>query len=157
MTCIITIFYLLAAHLPIYYFYNLRVFLAINSIHLCVVCGSVSPSFFFLLPESDLGCSLFSLLFFFPFPVFPMEDCSCGCLAKMARIAMAVCTNLVWSSLRISAVANFRVCYTSTMGFTHPMFVARRLGTWRNHGYVFLFLLFSSFCRSHFESHGLNL
>ena len=87
MACVITISYQLAAHLPIYYFYNLRVSLAINSIHLCVVCGSVSPSFFFLLPESDLGSSLFSSLFSFPVHVSSMEDCSCGCLAEMARIA----------------------------------------------------------------------
>lgn len=84
MACIITISYQLAAHLSIYYFCNLQVSLAMNSIHLWVVCGSVSPSFFFFLPESDLGSPPLLSVVFFPIPVFSMEDCSCGCLAKRA-------------------------------------------------------------------------
>ena len=87
MACVITISYQLAAHLPIYYFYYLRVSLSINSIHLCVVCGQVSPLLF--LPSSRIRSRFLPLLFivFFPVPVCSMEDCSCGCLAKMARIA----------------------------------------------------------------------
>ena len=87
MACIITIFYQLAAHLPIYYFYNLRVSLSINSIHLCVVCGQVSPLLF--LPSSRIRSRFLPLIsiVFFPVLVFSMEDYSCGCLAKMARIA----------------------------------------------------------------------
>ena len=87
MACVITISYQLAAHLPIYYFYNMRVSLSINSIHLCVVCGQVTPLLF--LPSSRIRSRFLPLLFvvFFPVPMCSMEDCSCRCLAKMARIA----------------------------------------------------------------------
>ena len=87
MACVITISYQLAAHLPIYYFYNLRVSLTINVIHLCVVCGQVFPLPF--IHSSRIRSRFLSLLFvaFFSVHVCSMEDCSCGCLVKMARIA----------------------------------------------------------------------
>ena len=60
MACVITISYQLAAHLPIYYFYNLRVSLTINAIHLCVVCGQVFPLPF--LPSSRIRSRFLSSL-----------------------------------------------------------------------------------------------
>ena len=87
MACVITISYQLAAHLPIYYFYNLRVSLTINVIHLCVVCGQVFPLPF--IHSSRIRSRFLYLLFvaFFFVLVCSMGDCSCGCLVKMARIA----------------------------------------------------------------------
>ena len=153
MACIITISYQLAAHLPIYYFYNLRVSLTINVIHLCVVCGQVFPLLF--LPSSRIRSRFLSLLFvaFFSVPVCSMEDCSCGCLAKMARIA----NDYVHES-GLELTESQRAWATFLSAIQQP-WVSCSLclspDGWGLGG--IMGMCFYSFCRSHFESHGLNL
>lgn len=146
---IITIFYRLAAHLPIYYFYNLPVIQAINSILLCWCVAQSPPPFSSFLQRSDLGSSPLSALFFF-FPVVPMEDCSCGCLARMVPIADAC---VYESSLELTESqrrGQLSLLLYNNHGFRAPYVCRLTTGdseeSWVCVCYLFCFLL----CRSHF-------
>jgi hypothetical protein len=123
------------------------------------MCGVWLSLLLLFLPSSKIRSRFLPLLsvLFFPVPVLPMEDCSCGCLARMVPIADGCVYESGLELTQSQRCGQLSLLLYSNHGFRAPYVCRLTTGdleeSWVCVSYFFCFLL----CRCHFESHGLNM
>ena len=90
------------------------------------MCGVWLSLPLLFLPSSGIRSRFLPLLFvvFFRIPVISMEDCSCGCLAKMACIADGCVYESGLELTQTQRRDQLSCLLYNNHGFVHPMFVA---------------------------------